>query len=139
MLARVRPTHSRLGGALVVEPHSADAGSGQAGIKQAKSLGKRVLRAAGVAVHAAPPAGSRLRPIGMTRSVLEDIRTRGFAPRLIFDVGASNGSWSQMASRVFPGARIVLVDPRPDAAPALTEFCRSSDRFSAELVAVGPE
>ena len=108
-------------------------------IAKARSVGKRVLRAFGVDAHAAHPPGSRLRPLGMTRGVLEDIRARGFAPRLIFDVGASNGSWSQMASDVFPGARLVLVDPRPDAAPALTEFCRSNDRFSAELVAVGPE
>jgi FkbM family methyltransferase len=108
-------------------------------IRTLKAFGKRVLQTLGADVHAAHAPGSPLRRVGMTRSVLEDMRARGFAPRLIFDVGASNGSWSQMTSAVFPDARIVMVDPRPAAAPALTAFCRTSEKFEAELVAVGAQ
>lgn len=108
-------------------------------IRSLKSFGKRMLWALGVDAHVAHPPGSRLRPVGITRSVLEDIQARGFRPRLIFDIGASNGSWSRMAASAFPEARFVLVDPRPDARPSLEALIRSAPIFGAEFVAVGPD
>jgi FkbM family methyltransferase len=104
-----------------------------------KELGKRLARSIGYEIRPIQPPGSVLRPIGRTASVLEDMRARGFAPRTIFDIGASNGSWTRMASTIFPDAKVILVDPRPDAAPALTAFCQSSPKFTAERVAVGAQ
>jgi len=42
---------------------------------------------------------------------LRRLSSQGFEPNFVLDVGASTGIWSDMAKRVFPSARFVLVDP----------------------------
>jgi FkbM family methyltransferase len=42
---------------------------------------------------------------------LRRLRTRGFTPSFVVDVGSSTGIWSDLTSRVFPKARFILVDP----------------------------
>lgn len=42
---------------------------------------------------------------------LSHLRSRGFRPDFVIDVGASIGIWSWVASKVFPDARFVLIDP----------------------------
>jgi FkbM family methyltransferase len=126
-----------LEGDLVVEWHPDDAASDQAMKRTLKDAGKRIARFLGYEVRRVQPPGSSLRPIGRTASVLEDVRARGFHPRTIFDIGASDGSWTRMAAGVFPDATVILVDPRPDVAAALTAFCQSNPRFTAERAAVG--
>ena len=54
-----------------------------------------------------------------TWQMLRRLRRGGCAPRLVIDVGASNGIWSATAASVFPDAHFVLIDPltsRYDAA-----------------------
>jgi len=104
-----------------------------------KDLGKRIVRFFGHEVRRVDAPGGSQRPIGRTSSILEDIRARGFAPRMIFDIGASDGAWTRMAAGVFPDAKVILVDPRPEVAEALTAFCQSHPRFTAERVAVGSQ
>jgi hypothetical protein len=91
-----------------------------------KDLGKRVARSIGYEVRRLHPPGSLLRPIGRTASVLEDMRARGFAPRTIFDIGASDGAWTRISAGIFPDANMILVDPRPEVAAALEALCQSS-------------
>jgi FkbM family methyltransferase len=38
-------------------------------------------------------------------------KTLGFSPRVIFDGGAFQGLWTQEAAQLFPGAKIVLIEP----------------------------
>ncbi len=48
------------------------------------------------------------------RGVFDTLRraqARGFAPALIFDIGASNGQWTRECLGTFPNSRYVLVDP----------------------------
>lgn len=42
---------------------------------------------------------------------LRRLRGRGFNPDFVLDVGASTGVWSDIAHRLFPAARFVLVEP----------------------------
>jgi FkbM family methyltransferase len=42
---------------------------------------------------------------------LRRLKRHGFSPDFIFDVGASTGVWSDVAHRVFPDARFILVEP----------------------------
>jgi hypothetical protein len=42
-------------------------------------------------------------------SLLRD--TAGFDPKVIFDIGASNGEWSRIISEVFPNAVYHLFEP----------------------------
>lgn len=56
--------------------------------------------------------------------VLERIKTRGFAPALVFDIGAANGQWTRDCRRIFDEARYVLVDPLESNRAALLELAR---------------
>jgi FkbM family methyltransferase len=42
---------------------------------------------------------------------LRRLRRQGFAPDFVLDVGASTGVWSDIAKRIFPDARFLLVEP----------------------------
>lgn len=46
-----------------------------------------------------------------TWQLLNRIKTQGFTPEVIVDVGASTGVWSWTAATIYPGAKFVLVDP----------------------------
>jgi FkbM family methyltransferase len=39
------------------------------------------------------------------------MKTLGFLPQVIFDCGAFLGDWSVQVSRIFPGTRLVLMEP----------------------------
>lgn len=55
------------------------------------------------------------------------IRSRGFAPRHIFDVGANKGDWSREAKRNFPGCRVTLIEPQIEMSAYLDRFCAETD------------
>jgi len=42
---------------------------------------------------------------------LENAKQIGFSPRVIFDCGALMGDWSLAVSKIFPGARLMLIEP----------------------------
>jgi len=44
-------------------------------------------------------------------SCLAGLRDRGFAPRVVLDVGASDGSWTRLAMRLWPDASYHLFEP----------------------------
>jgi len=48
---------------------------------------------------------------GLVYLALRRLRSRGFSPDFVLDVGASTGVWSDAAKRIFPKARYVLIDP----------------------------
>lgn len=50
---------------------------------------------------------------------LERLRDLGFAPAAILDVGAHCGVFAWEARRVFPAARILMIEPLPECAPFL--------------------
>src|SRR5215471_10476621 len=65
--------------------------------------------------HSQPPSpGSTGRPIGKITSFLEDVRTRGFRPTGILDVGANRGDWTRMALSIYPSARVVMIEPQDE-------------------------
>ncbi|MFT3766342.1 MAG: FkbM family methyltransferase [Minicystis sp.] len=57
----------------------------------------------------------------------------------VIDVGASNGDWSRMTLRHFPGARYLLVEANPVHAPALERFRAEHPRVEFVLAAAGAE
>jgi FkbM family methyltransferase len=42
---------------------------------------------------------------------LRRLKRKGFAPDFVLDVGASTGVWSDIAKRIFPEARFLLIEP----------------------------
>jgi FkbM family methyltransferase len=81
-----------------------------------KDTGKRGLKQIGYEMRRLQTPGSWLRPTADQDSVLRDFKARGFAPSVIFDIGASDGWWTNQVRPIFPDAKFVLVEPRQTSA-----------------------
>lgn len=53
---------------------------------------------------------------------LRGLRQRGYAPKVIFDIGAADGAWARFALGVFPEAHIVCFEPLAERVSALTQL-----------------
>ena len=68
------------------------------------------------------------------RNALTRLRSLGFAPASIYDIGAYRGGWTKLAQEVFPDAAFVLFEANADHAP---DLARSGHRHV--IVALGAE
>jgi len=68
---------------------------------------------------------------------LRRVKTRGFAPALIFDIGASNGQWTRECLNTLSESRYVLVDPLERNRDALRAMATADDRITVWSGAVG--
>ena len=53
------------------------------------------------------------------RNALARLKSLGFAPAVIYDIGAYRGGWTRIASAAFPAAKIVLFEANSDHAGVL--------------------
>jgi FkbM family methyltransferase len=53
------------------------------------------------------------------RNALARLKSLGFAPRMIYDLGAYRGGWTRLAAEVFPQAQFVLFEANADHAGEL--------------------
>ncbi|HEY4919067.1 MAG TPA: FkbM family methyltransferase [Xanthobacteraceae bacterium] len=53
------------------------------------------------------------------RNALARLKSLGFAPAVIYDIGAYRGGWTRVAADVFPEAQFVLFEANGDHAPEL--------------------
>jgi FkbM family methyltransferase len=60
--------------------------------------------------------------IGTIVDFLENIRTRGFVPRGIIDVGANRGDWTRLALSIFPDASVIMIEPQDEMEPYLSKL-----------------
>ena len=63
---------------------------------------------------------------------------RGFRPRVIIDGGANVGRWAFMAERVFPGARVHMVEPQPGCRAELEAVVASRQGWALHAFALAP-
>jgi FkbM family methyltransferase len=70
---------------------------------------------------------------------LERLQALGIAPRTAIDVGAAYGEWSTLAGRVFPNARVLLVEPLKEFAPFLEATARALSDATLISAAAGRE
>jgi FkbM family methyltransferase len=63
--------------------------------------------------------------IGTIADFLENIRTRGFVPRGIIDIGANRGDWTRLALSIFPDASVIMIEPQHEMQPYLSNLCSS--------------
>jgi FkbM family methyltransferase len=63
--------------------------------------------------------------IGTIVDFLENIRTRGFVPHGIIDVGANRGDWTRLALSIFPDASVIMIEPQHEMQPYLSNLCSS--------------
>ena len=71
--------------------------------------------------------------------LLQGLARRGWRPRCIYDVGASDGRWARMAVRVFPDAVLHLFEPLADShyaeglQPLAEGPCALGERWSSTI------
>jgi FkbM family methyltransferase len=53
------------------------------------------------------------------RNALMRLKSLGFAPAVVYDIGAYRGGWTRLAAEVFPGAQFVLFEANRDHAGEL--------------------
>jgi FkbM family methyltransferase len=88
---------------------------------------RKLFRWAGLDIsrsHARPKdIATQFRPVGRMEFVLEDLKKRGLTCRSIIDVGANEGKWSKLASKIFPAAKLYLIEPQVEMKPHLEKLC----------------
>ncbi len=67
-----------------------------------------------VAYAETPPPADLYRDFVPVFEALRRLHRRGLRPDFVIDIGASTGIWSEAASRLFPEAQFVLVEPLGD-------------------------
>lgn len=77
--------------------------------------------------------------LGMVQA-LRGLRARGYVPDVVYDVGASDGSWTRMALDVWPRARFACFEPLEERRGALADLAAAHPRqISVVPVGVGDE
>lgn len=56
---------------------------------------------------------------------LKYLRDWGYCPKTIIDVGAYHGEWTQMVKKVFPTAKVLMVEPQENKKEILEFVCKS--------------
>jgi len=81
--------------------------------------------------------GSVNRPVGIFKSLMEDLKYRGLICHSIIDIGAHKCKWSYMAKSVFNDSKILLVEPQVELEYFLRDFCEVNPESKYEIVGVG--
>jgi FkbM family methyltransferase len=94
-----------------------------------KSAVKGAFGVVGLDIRRARPGESKRsrgagRSIGDIARFLVDIRSRGFVPRGIIDVGANQGNWTRLALSTFPKTPIIMIEPQDEMQPYLSELSK---------------
>lgn len=96
---------------------------------------RALLKAANAVLHV---AGVQIYKEGMDmESVLKHLAARAGEVGTVFDIGASNGRWSEMSMKLFPHARFIGVDPLAEREPQLKRLKEREPRFDYLLCVAG--
>jgi FkbM family methyltransferase len=58
----------------------------------------------------------------MNINIYTRLKTLGFSPATILDVGANVGSWTKQMQQIYPNSRFILFEPNKSCTPFLSEF-----------------
>ena len=67
--------------------------------------------------------------------VLQQVKSTGFAPATVIDVGAAMGSFTSTCHKYFPEAQYLLIEPLKEYLPALTKVVQTIPRASYDMKA----
>jgi FkbM family methyltransferase len=73
-----------------------------------------------------------------TEAALRRARARGVEIASIIDIGASDGSWTEMCRRVYPESRAILLDANDVHRASLERYVASRQGVEHKIAAVGP-
>jgi FkbM family methyltransferase len=75
--------------------------------------------------------------LASTKQALTRITSRKISIATVIDVGASNGSWSEICMEFFPDARYVLLEAQEVHRNELDLFCKTHSNAKYHLIAAG--
>lgn len=75
------------------------------------------------------------RDFGMNVALI-GLKKRGYAPKVIYDIGAADGAWARMALGVFPNAHIFCFEPLPERVSALKKL-QDENRGKIRFLSIG--
>ena len=72
---------------------------------------------------------------------LRAMRANGFAPDAIIDVGAYIGGWTKLVRKVFPAARVLMIEAQPGKKPVLEALANRDENitFRSALLGAAPQ
>ncbi len=77
-------------------------------------------------------------PLFGMNTALQGLAARGFRPRVIFDIGASNGAWTDLAAPLWPDAHVHCFEPLQQRRAAMQEMiARYPGRITHHALGVG--
>lgn len=68
---------------------------------------------------------------------LRQMRRLGFRPAVVIDVGAFRGEWTRLCKRIFPTARVLMIEPQAPVQDDLLRLCGSLDGVQLVHALVG--
>lgn len=71
-----------------------------------------------------------------TKGGLQRLKTLGFGPEGILDIGAYEGEWMRMAKTVFPESKVLMVEAQPEKEPILSAACKAYNGSVEYLIAL---
>ncbi|MBZ5684385.1 MAG: FkbM family methyltransferase [Acidobacteriia bacterium] len=74
-----------------------------------------------------------------TEASLRRMRRLGFNPAVVIDVGAYIGEWTRSFKRIFPGARILMVEPQPGHSDRLRAVSAAFNGIELASVLLGAQ
>src|SRR5262245_27638450 len=72
-------------------------------------------------------------------SILQRMKRNGFSPSTIIDVGAYVGDWTVSVKRIFPSARVLMIEPQPHLHDSLNRTCARLEGVSFKHELLGAE
>lgn len=67
------------------------------------------------------------------------MRSNGFSPQAIIDVGAYEGEWTETAKSIYPDAHVLMIEPQTDKASRLETVSSQYQKVEYCRALLGPE
>jgi FkbM family methyltransferase len=78
-----------------------------------------------------------LSPADMMDSAMEHLARKGLNPKVVFDLGAAKGYWTERFAWRWKGAEFFMIDPLAESEARLKMLCEREGRFHYLLTALG--
>ncbi len=69
-------------------------------------------------------------PYPSMESTLNDLKQRGFTPSNAIDIGAYHGEWTKMFKKIFPFAKVLMIEAQNEKNQMLSKIC---EKFPGEI------
>lgn len=102
------------------------------------SLGKLILRGGSLLPHNWKRSIQIELQVPHVELTMVNMRRNGFSPNVVIDVGAHRGAWTRICKRIFPSARVLMIEPLVENHNDLERVVAENRGVELAPVLVGP-